>query len=269
MFSSEQEKLIDRFNEQTIGLYHKWPEMIELIAPNNIHLENIFRTLYTKLAPNEPALPACWSYRLTTVSQRGDGIQGTSEPFWMPDAQEVRTWQLLVLDKLYVVTKESDYEPEDHLWVFTLRAPTSAALDVAVKELAQLLPPMPESKTPVEDDKLKEIVTHEKNEEAENSNQPYLFMSMLPGTESFLLSALEEHLAKLPGITNLKYDYLYNLAECYYEYDEIHFDFMNYHFAVYNDQDADKWDFYVQDNECPDNILSILSEYCKLFGKGT
>jgi len=270
MFTSEQEKLIERFNENTSGLYNKWPEVLEVDAPNTIHLENIYRALYARLAPSEPMLPERWSYRLTAVSQRGDGIQGTGEPFWMPDANEKRTFELLVADKVYIVTTESDYEPEDHSWVFTVRAPTAKALELAVKELAQLLPPITKSQTTSLVER-KEAQSIEKIAEPENPTHPTLFMSIIPASGTGLLSSLQEHLEKLPGIANLKNDFLYNLAECYCEYDEVHFDFKHYHFSVYSNDEAAKgeWNFYVIESHCPENILSEVVDYCQVLGKRT
>jgi hypothetical protein len=268
MLNSEQEKLIERFSEYTAGIYNKWPEVSEVDAPNNIRLEDIYRKLYVRLAPDEPPLPSNWSYRLTAVSRRGDGIQGTREAYWMPDGREQRTFELLVTDKVYVVTRESDYEPEDHSWIFTVRAPTVAALELAVKELTRLLPPMPESKTNFTDDDREEVSLVEKTEELENLVRSKLFMSIIPVTGTFL-SSLKEHLEKLPGITNLRNDFLYNLAECYCEYDEVHFDFKNYRFSVYNqnEEGKDEWDFYVKDAKCPEDIIFEVADYCQLFGK--
>lgn len=267
MLTTEQEKLIELFNEQTVEIYKKWLKVDGLTSSSSFRLDDVFRKLYTKLAPEEPVLPPSWSYRLTVISQRGDGIQGTGDVLWMPDGWEKRTFELLVADKAYVVTKESDSEPEDHLWVFTVYAPTAAALELAVEELSQLLPPMPEIKTQVKSNSKKEEQVIEKIEEHPKVVDPKLFMSIVPAIGFFLFS-IKEHLEKIQGITNLENNYLYNLAECYCEYDELHFDFKNYHFSVYenNEGDEDVWNFYVK-AECPEDIISEIVEYCKLFGR--
>ena len=90
---------------------------------------------------------------------------------------------------------------------------------------------------------------------------------MMPGTKN--LSALKEHLEKLPGITNVEYDFSYNIAECEYNYEKVYFDFKKLNFSVSDDIEADeyKWDFYVKGGECPDDIISELADYCELFFK--
>lgn len=265
MYTDEQDKLIELFNKHTDVIYKKWTAVIEVIAPGNIHLENIFRKLYSRLAPEEPVLPPSWSYRLTVVTQRGDGIQGTNEVLLMPDGFETRTFELLVKDKVYVVTKESDSQAEDHIWEFSVHAPTVETLEIVVKELKQLIPPISERKAQILYDETKEVESKKTIEESKKKVHPKLFMTIEP-TGSIFLSNLTKYLENLSGITNLRNDFFYNIAECYCEYDEVHFDFKKYRFSIYeqNENDEDVWKFYVE-AECPKDIISEIEEYCKLF----
>ena len=255
--------MIERFTENTSEIWRKWSKTSELLSPPGIRLEDVYRKLYTKLAPGEPPLPACWSHKITVVTPRGDGMLETSETLMMPSGEKEYTYELFVANVAYVKTCFSDYDHEDSPWVFKIYAPTIANLDVAIKELTLLLPPMLEIKI-LDTQVNKKVPASEKTEELKNSSSPKLIMSVMHGAK-IDLPAMKEHLEKLPGIKNLNYDFSYNLAECEYDYEEVHFEFKDYHFLVYEDNDAEdyKLNFYVVDGECPEEIINVLGNHCK------
>lgn len=265
MYTDEQEKLIESFTIHTNGICRTWKEVCELRAPVGIHLEDVYRKLYAAMAPDEPSLSETWSHKMTVVSLRGDGMLETSETLYMPSAEKEYTYELFVRDLAFVKTNVSDREPDDSPWIFSIHAPTVAALNRIVVEFTKLIPPMPESKTPVNEER-RVVASFKKNAQLSDSVCPKLIISVMPRNETGIF-VLKEYLEKIPGITNLEYDFLYNLAECKYDYEKVDFNFKNYHFSVSdnNEDDEYKWNFYVEGGECPEDIISELVEYFKLF----